>query len=189
MDYHSIIEQWRQSVRIDQKNGADRALSDQALDGFERLTARTTFTSEELQPILSAAKSKHLAPMYVGMDLLTALIKHQVVRDEWLKMAHSDQSHERWAAVTMLFDSRIPKSFAYQVVKKALTDRSIRVRIFAAERALSRTLTKLLPNMKAQLLRGTNPKVADELQWCVDLLEYSVNFDHCRSCWWRAADA
>src|SRR5258708_27525925 len=115
----------REHVRRAQKNSWDISVSLHAIAAFEGASRTQSITSQELTTIISAAKSAHLGPFYIGTELLTSLfVDFQEVREAWKELAKSQVAHERWVAVTALADEKIPSAFAEEIIRDALKDKS-----------------------------------------------------------------
>ncbi len=156
----------REYVRVRQRNRQDALLSLAAIRAGQKADLAGSITNEALTKILSAAISTHLGPFYVGTDLLARLFsRFPEVRAAWKGLACSPVSHERWVAVTALADHRVPKTFAERIVRRALHDKSPKVRFWAVERVFTRELRSLIPELRALAVRERNNKVASHIRW------------------------
>ena len=162
----------RQHIAATEKDPATANVSRRAVDAYERSQSQGVLSDEALADIMRAAKSRRRGPFYIGIELMAALYgQFPDVEIAWRQLSVSRDGHERWVAITALYPDRIPNSFAEELIRAALTDRSAKVRMFAAERIYTRKLRSLLPNLKETLPNERNEKVANHRQWVLDMLE------------------
>jgi len=163
------IDELRKHTTATQRDPQDRRVTNAALNAYEELSGKPAFTDQDLEPIIHAAFHLHRGPMHIGIELLAALAEHnEVAQTIWKQKAQSPKAHERRIAVACMADERIPRNIALEIVRVALTDRSVAVREFAASSAYLRGLAELRSSLRARIREEQEERVIQGLQLAID---------------------
>ncbi len=155
-----------------EKDPGAAKLSRSAIHSFENVMTTQKLTEEDLSSIVLAAKSRHLGPYYVGTGLLLTLqTRYPSIQDIWRNLSKSNLAHERWVAISVIPDERIPYDLAEELVKQAINDKSSKVRTFAVDDVLVRYIQSLLPELRQRLKVEEDKKLVDHINWVLSTME------------------
>ncbi len=159
-------------VNETEKDSDAANISRSAIRSFENIMAMQKLMEEDLSSIVLAAKSRHLGPYYIGTELLLTLqTKFPSIKEIWHTLSKSNLAHERWVAISVIRDGRIPNDLAEELVQQAINDKSSKVRSFAVEGVLVRDIQSLLPELKQRLKLERDKKVVDRIDWVLSIME------------------
>lgn len=166
-----FCNKWRSYISTTEKNAEVQKLSLHIVDIFEKAMKTRKLLPDELNEIIKAMAGKKMRPFYVGSELLISLFpEFPDVEIQWRKLANSPIAHERWVAITMLNDLRIPDEFAFELIKSALDDKSPKVRKFAVDRIYPRRFVSLISDLEERMKLEQNEKVRQSIQWMLNVL-------------------
>jgi hypothetical protein len=119
--------------------------------------------------------SHHIRPREIGVTLIGELVQYfpqiyDVVRD----LAISSSGQKRFAAICALYDDRFDYDFTVEIVRKAINDRSVKVREFAVDRAYTRALNPLLPDLIERTKIEENKTILRYLNNVIEVMEQQV---------------
>lgn len=141
-----------------------------ALDAYEALENKDHIQLDDLQPIVTAAKSKYSTVWDIGTVFLVRLAEsHAAAREAMLKIMESPKANER-SQIVWALTARLPKDFRVQMIRKAITDRSKYVRFEAATKADLFGFKELIPEIEAQRDRESDPESKSALDFHVVML-------------------
>ncbi len=164
------VGEYRKWVSKYLKEPEKRRLANDALDAFERLEKTQNISAEEIRPIVAAAKCRFRQVWDIAADLLTLLSnKHSSAQDAMREMLQSKKVGERFQVIAAL-NSRVPKSLALELIRKALKDTGNRVREKAAERADDLKFLQLLPELEQALSVEKHPNAKSALEFNISML-------------------
>jgi hypothetical protein len=173
MDRISVYsKRLREHVAKSERNPQAAQLSLAAIDSFEKVMISRQLLDGDLSKMLSAARSRHLGPYYIGTELLlTMLSEFPQITDIWRDLAISKLAHERWVAISVIRDDRIPFDLAKELIQRAINDKSAKVRLFAVEGVLVRNILSLIPDLEKRAKAENNRKVFQSLEWVLSKLK------------------
>lgn len=124
------------------------ALAIAAIDAYEYCSQASTLTSGDLAPLVAAAASAHKLVFETGASLLAALAETRVeAQQSFRQLSECRGVTARFHAVAYL-SSRMPESLRLEIVTRALTDKSPRVREKGIEQAEQFGFKQLLPHLE-----------------------------------------
>ena len=158
--------QLREHVANSERNLDSAQISLDAISSYEIIMKTKLLSEENLLKIMDSAKSRYLGSYYIGTSLVLALLKDfPRIEVAWRELADSSSAHERWVAISIVRDERIHYNFALELVKHAINDKSLKVRLFAIECIYIRDLSSLLPDLKKRAEVENNMKVLQSIEW------------------------
>lgn len=164
------VSSYREWLRERREDRPKKLLAERAMDTFEALEHRKTIGADDLTPIIEAARSPYIVAWDIGMHFLCRLAAaHDVARDAMRNLMAYGKSQVRVNLIGVLHD-RLPKEFCIEIIRRALTDKSKRVRDVAADRARVLILHELLPDLTRRAEDEVEPKMKFAMNWAVALI-------------------
>ena len=172
------IDAWHNWIRADVPDPAQRRAAHRALNVFRRLRKKKTVSASDVAPIVHAASSKFVAVWDIGTSCLNALAKkHAGARDAMRAMVSSPDANVRFQLVSSL-ESELPKTLSKEILRKALADKSQRVRRAAIRVADRLRLKALLPDLQEQLGTERDSATRSDLEWAIAMLRDGYLLKH-----------
>jgi hypothetical protein len=142
-----------------------------AIKAFDTIRQKRRASPELLAPIVTAASSPRVPLFDTGTTFLSELTRRFAeARDEVAAMADHPRSHVRFNAILCLSEST-PLPLKFQVVRRALQDKSASVREKAADMAGLLRLREVVPDLEAAAVRERNTKVKETIEFELKLLQ------------------
>ena len=140
------------------------------LNGYEKIQSNHRIDNKSLKAIFHAASSSRIPLSFTATCFLSELSTHYAeVREAILKMSDDNHWYVRLSALLSL-GRGTPRNFVLVLLKKALQDRSSRVRGLAASRAYSLRVLKIIPDIENQLAREHHPDAKFSMDFHLRLL-------------------
>jgi hypothetical protein len=141
-----------------------------ALGAYYRIKRSGHVGKRELDPILRCAYSSRTWLFGTAAEILSDLTsRHQEARDAVRKMTADGQSRVRYTAVICL-GRRTPRAFTAELLRKALRDKSSRVRGKAADWILLRDLNGFVPDLQEALITERHEETKQTIDFSLRLL-------------------
>lgn len=141
-----------------------------ACDAYDRIVERGRIEEGDLQRIVEVARDARRACWENAVDLLEVLTaEYPKAQDAVRAMATDGKAHVRFAALCCL-GRQTPASFARELLREALHDRSAKVRRKAASQAFQLRLTSMIDELQSALERERDVATIRELALCLPLL-------------------
>jgi hypothetical protein len=164
------VSSYREWLRDRREDRPKKLLAERAMDAFEALEHRKTIRADDLAPIIEAARSPHMVAWDIGMHFLCRLAAaHDVAREAMRNLGAYRKSGVRSNLILVLHD-RLPKEFCIEMIRRALTDKSKRVRGLAADQARILILHELLPDLTRRADHEVEPKLKFAMKWAIALI-------------------
>jgi hypothetical protein len=129
-----------------------RHLAIDALDAFERLQSAKSVSAQQLVPIVDAAQCQFVRIWEIGTHLLCTLAEnHAEAQGAIRAMLVSKHARVRYQSIALLRLTSVPRSFAVDLLRLALRDKSWQVRGKASESAGWLGVKELLPDLQEAL--------------------------------------
>ena len=165
-------DQLRNHVINTEKQPDVARISLDAIDCFWKIENSRILSDDNLLKIVFAAKSPKLGPYYIGTELLLTLQQeYSVIENIWRNLMESTAAHERWVAISVVRDERIPFNLALELVRNGIHDKSQKVRSFAIECIYIRNLTPVLSELKKVAGAEKNKKVLQTIELVMSHME------------------
>lgn len=172
IDYYKLSNQLRAHVENSEHNLDAKRISLDAIDGFTRVFSSGDLTMGNLFPIIVAVKNEHTGPYYIGTELFLVLLsQYPAMKEVLTSLISSKSAHERWIALSLIRDERIPDDIAFTIVKAGIHDTSAKVRSFAVECVYSRSITQFLGELIDMTKNEKNVKVLNLLEWVIERMK------------------
>jgi len=140
-----------------------------ALRAYDEIRARGDVADTTLAPVVAAASDRSVLTRDCVTGLLALLAgSYPLARNAIREMSCSPKWHVRFASLLTL--DCAPKGFSCDVVRRLLSDKSVRVREMAAAKALRCDLRELIADLEAAALSEANALVVRGLQFSVAML-------------------
>lgn len=174
-NYQEIIATARENVKKYEKNSEVAQISFMAIDAFEEIKKIKILNDENLKKIIDVLICHGSGAIELGIKLLGELVEeYPQINDEMRTLENSKSGHIRKVAITALYDDRFSYDLSLELVKKALNDKSAKVREFAVDRAFVRALNPLLPDLMERVKIEENKTVLDSLNYVISIMEQQV---------------
>ncbi|SMP80116.1 hypothetical protein SAMN06265222_1453 [Neorhodopirellula lusitana] len=163
----SRLRQW-----LDRSNESDdhKELAFASIDAFQHAIASAAPSTESLRVITEAAMHSRSLTWDVGLQLLARLGEDSdEARACIAKLAESSKMEQRRRSIQYISD-RYPRPFCVTLLSKLLSDRSAKVRGFAAYRMELLNLKELTPLLQDAIKLEGNDEARFELEFALGLL-------------------
>lgn len=170
---NDLSRKLREHVDVSDYNLEAKKTSNRAIDMYEGLRSWDTVTAEKLDPILSAMKSRYSGPYFIGTELFLSLINQYPALMEILEILISSKSaHDRWVAISLVRDERIPDDLALSLIRAGINDKSAKVRLFAIESVYTRSFFSLVDDLVIMAKKEKNPSALECIEWVINRMKY-----------------
>lgn len=169
---NELAKQLRKYIENSVNNQVEKRISIDAIDGLTRISLTGNFSLEYLYPIMIAVNSQYLGSYYIGTEIFLELFnQYSELQEILINLASSRLAHERWVALTLVRDERIPDEIAYILIKKGIDDKSIKVRLLAIESVYTRDVSSLVDTLNEKITSEKNEKVLCYLEWVIERMK------------------
>ena len=145
------------------------AESSQAIADYDTIAASPKDTATPLERLSTAAMHSRFVVWDVALALLSRLAATlPAARDHILKMSHSSRLQIRQRS--MLYIGGLPSDFCAELVGRLLSDRSAKVRSYAATKIECLDLTQLVPNLDGAADKETDAQAQEIMQLNASLM-------------------
>lgn len=146
-------------------------MASQAIDDYEAVFASPGDSALELARLNNAALHPRKVVWEVSVTFLAALAaKHPAAREYLNAMSMSSKVRIRERSIYIL--GGLPRDFCLDIVGRLLSDRSAKLRCYAATRVECLDLTELQPELRGIADREKDSKTREAIRLLADLMEH-----------------
>ncbi|NOU98361.1 hypothetical protein GC093_34845 [Paenibacillus sp. LMG 31456] len=140
-------------------------------DVYDTLEPKETITIDELEPIVNAARNKHMGVWQIGADFLWKLaIKHEVAREAIRNLITSKKVNERLQIIACIRKG-VSVPFCKEIILTAIADKKgKRVREKAAQAFKELNLKELVPIFEDALDREQDDQTKKSIEMYLGLV-------------------